>query len=67
MTLKSEFDTPNVEKVTPEYRERHNEIKRLSHSIKKADGEERELLLEEYRPKRKQLMFIPCSLFTENI
>ena len=65
MTLKSEFDTPNVEKVTPEYRERHNEIKRLSHSIKKADGEERERLLEEYRPKRKQLMFIPCTSQTD--
>lgn len=65
MKLKSEFDTPNVEKITPEYRERHNEIKRLSHGIKRSEGEERERLLEEYKPKRKQLMSIPCTSQTD--
>lgn len=65
MTLKSEFDTPNIEKITPKYREKHNEIKRLSHRIKKAEGEERERLLEEYRPKRKELMSIPCTSQTD--
>ncbi|CAB1246302.1 protein of unknown function [Ruminococcaceae bacterium BL-6] len=65
MQLKSEFDTPNVETITPEYREKHNEIKRLSHHIKKSQGEERERLLDEYRPKRKQLMSIPCTSQTD--
>ena len=65
MTLKSEFDTPNTEKITPEYRERHNEIKRLSHRIKKSEGVGRERLLDEYRPKRKQLMTIPCTSQTD--
>ena len=33
MKLKSEFDTPGVGQITPEYRELHNEIKRLSHRL----------------------------------
>jgi group II intron reverse transcriptase/maturase len=65
MKLKSEFDTPNIEIITPEYRERHNEIKRLSHHIKKSEGTERERLLDEYKPKRKQLMTIPCTSQTD--
>jgi group II intron reverse transcriptase/maturase len=61
MKLKSEFDTPNVEKVTPEYRELHNKIKNLSYHIGKSDGSEKETLLAEYKPLRKQLMKTPCT------
>lgn len=65
MKLKTEFDTPNEEKVTSEYRELHNEIKRLSYHMKKSDGTEKERLLAEYKPKRKQLMTIPCTPQTD--
>ena len=65
MKLKSEFDTPGVGQITPEYRELHNEIKRLSHRLTKVTGEERELVLEEYKPKRQKLMFIPCTAQTD--
>ena len=65
MKLKAEFDTPNEEKITPEYRELHNEIKRLSYRMKKLDGTEKERLLAEYQQKRKQLMTIPCTSQTD--
>ena len=65
MKLKSEFDTPGVGQITPEYRELHNEIKRLSHRLTKVTGEERELVLAEYKPKRQKLMTIPCTAQTD--
>lgn len=65
MKLKTEFDTPNEEKITPEYRELHNEIKRLSYRMKKLDGTEKERVLAEYQQKRKQLMTIPCTSQTD--
>lgn len=65
MKLKEDFDKPNKDNITPEYREAHNEIKRISHRLKKLDGEEREKLIEEYRVKRKQLMSIPCTAQTD--
>ena len=60
MKLKSEFDTPGVGQITPEYRELHNEIKRLSHRLTKVTGEEREMVLAEYKSKRQKLMTIPA-------
>ena len=65
MKLKSEFDTPGVGQITPEYRELHNEIKRLSHRLTKVTGKERELVLAEYKPKRQKLMSIPCTAQTD--
>ena len=65
MKLKSEFDTPGVGQITPEYRELHNEIKRLSHRLTKVRGEEREMVLAEYKPKRQKLMTIPCTAQTD--
>lgn len=61
MKLKSEFDTPGVGEITPEYRELHNEIKRLSYRLTKVRGEERNLVLAEYKLKRQKLMSIPCT------
>lgn len=61
MKLKSEFDTPGVGEITPEYRELHNEIKRLSYRLTKVTGEERKLVLAEYKLKRQKLMSIPCT------
>ena len=65
MKLKSEFDTPGVGRITPEYRELHNEIKRLSHRLTKVRGEEREMVLAEYKSKRQKLMTIPCTAQTD--
>ena len=64
MRPKSEFDTPEVGQITPEYRELHNEIKRLSHRLTRVTGSERELVLAEYKLKRQQLMSIPCTAQT---
>lgn len=65
MKLKSEFDTPGMGQITPEYRELHNEIKRLSHRLTKVRGEEREMVLAEYKSKRQKLMTIPCTAQTD--
>lgn len=65
MKLKEKFDKPSKDKITPEYREAHNEIKRISYRLKKLNGEEREQLLEEYRVKRRRLMSIPCTAQTD--
>ena len=65
MKLKSEFDTPGVGQITPEYRELHNEIKRLSYRLMKVTGEERKLVLAEYKLKRQKLMSIPCTAQTD--
>ena len=65
MKLKEDFDKPSENKITPEYREKHNELKRISGRLKKVSGEERTQLLEEYRIKRKKLMTIPCTAQTD--
>ena len=65
MKLKSEFDTPGVGQITPEYRELHNEIKRLSHRLTKVTGEEMEMVLTKYKSKRQKLMTIPCTAQTD--
>ena len=67
MKLKTEYDKPNEEKITPEYREMHNKVKMLSYYLKKSDGAEKERLLEEYQQKRKQLMTIPCTSQTDKV
>lgn len=63
--LKEEYDTPQAEQITHEYRELHNELKRISWHIKKATGEEREHLLREYREKHKRLKRTPCTAQTD--
>ena len=65
MKLKSEFDTPGVGRITPEYRELHNEIKRLSYRLTKVTGDERKLVLAEYKLKRQKLMSTPCTAQTD--
>lgn len=65
MKLKSEFDTPGVGRITPEYRELHNEIKRLSYRLTKVTGDERKLVLAEYKLKRQKLMPTPCTAQTD--
>lgn len=61
MTLKTGYDAPYVDRLTPEYRELSNEKYRLYHQIKKSEGAEKERLLVEYQQKRKQLLKTPCT------
>ena len=65
MELKEDFDKLSDNQRTPEYREKHNELKRISGRLKKVSGEERTQLLEEYKIKRKKLMTIPCTAQTD--
>ena len=61
MKLKKEYDTPNTEKITPQYRKLHNEIKNLSYHIGRTEGAQKEQLLAEHQSKRKLLMTLPCT------
>lgn len=61
LKLKEQFDNPQKDNITPEYRQAHNELKRLSNRLKKAEGNERQELLEKYLIKRQRLMTIPCT------
>jgi len=71
MRLKSEFDTPKWmdtgKKITPEYQELNNEIRRLSYQINKSDGAKRNSLIEECRVKRIQLLKTPYTLQIDKI
>ncbi|NEX56548.1 reverse transcriptase domain-containing protein, partial [Lactococcus lactis] len=51
----------------PEYRELHNEIKRISHRLKKLEGEEKAKVLLEYQEKRKRLTTLPCTSQTNKV
>ncbi|MFK5283402.1 group II intron reverse transcriptase/maturase, partial [Lacticaseibacillus paracasei] len=55
------------ERITPEYRELHNEIKRISHRLKKLEGEEKAKVLLEYQEKRKRLTTLPCTSQTNKV
>lgn len=61
MDIKQNFDTTVEDNINPEYRNLHNEVKRLSHRLRRESKEQRAQTLEEYKLKRKQLMTIPCS------
>lgn len=65
MKLKTEFDMPSADRITPEYREHHNQIKNLSYHLKSAEGVNRERLLAEYQTKRKELLAMPCTAQTD--
>ena len=65
LKLKEQFDKPQKDNITPEYRQAHNELKRLSHRLTKTEGNEKQELLEEYLIKRQRLMTIPCTAQTD--
>ena len=44
LQLKKKFDQESPERITPEYRELHNKIKRISHRLKKLEGLEKNCL-----------------------
>ena len=63
--LKTEFDKPSENRLTPEYRELSNEVHRLSKHIKKTNGAKREQLIAEYKQKRNQMVKTPCTSQTD--
>lgn len=65
LRLKEQFDKLQKDNITPEYRQAHNELKRLSNRLKKVEGNEKQELLEEYLIKRQRLMTIPCTAQTD--
>ncbi|MCD3402478.1 reverse transcriptase domain-containing protein [Streptococcus equi] len=65
LKLKEQFDNPQKDNITSEYRQAHNELKRLSNRLKKVEGNEKQELLEEYLIKRQRLMTIPCTAQTD--
>ena len=67
LQLKKKFDQESSVKITPEYRELHNEIKRISHRLKKLEGEEKAKVLLEYQEKRKRLTTLPCTSQTDKV
>ena len=67
LQLKMKFDRESPERITPEYRELHNEIKRISHRLKKLEGEEKAKVLLEYQEKRKRLPTLPCTSQTNKV
>jgi len=67
LQLKMKFDRESPERITPEYRELHNEIKRISHRLKKLEGEEKAKVLLEYQEKRKRLTTLPCTSQTNKV
>ncbi|WP_285023685.1 reverse transcriptase domain-containing protein [Lactococcus garvieae] len=67
LQLKKKFDQESPERITPEYRELHNEIKRISHRLKKLEGEEKVKVLLEYQEKRKRLTTLPCTSQTNKV
>jgi len=59
MKLKTEFDTPKLERRTPEYDELRIKVAKFSRYIKKSSGDERLRLLEEHKIARAQLLKNP--------
>ena len=60
--LKENFDTPRSANVTDAYREKANEIKRLSTQLKKEkDEKQREKLLVTLKKSKQELRKIPCT------
>jgi group II intron reverse transcriptase/maturase len=65
MKLKSEFDSSENAKVSSVYTRQRHKLKKLSKSIDEANGAERELLLDEYKKERQQLLKLPYTLQTD--
>jgi group II intron reverse transcriptase/maturase len=65
MKLKTEFDTPKMDRRTPEYNELRIKVAKISRHIDKSCGNERLRLMEEYKMARAQLLKTPCTPQTD--
>jgi len=65
MKLKSVFDKPRNNTYTPEYRALSNEMSRIRYQIKKAEGTQRDLLINQYQEIRRRLLKTPSKSQTD--
>jgi len=65
MKLKSEFDRPRERTYTLEYQALCSEMSRIQYHIKRAEGEHRDLLIDQYQQIRKQLLKTPSKSQTD--
>lgn len=65
MTLKTNFDQPNGKEQTPEYLSIVSKKKSLKKRIKKADRENRERLIAEYKTLKAQMLKTPSKAQTD--
>ena len=65
MALKAGFDVYEEKKYTPEYNALLSKKKVVQRQIKKAEGEERQRLIEKYREIRKQILTTPAKSHTD--
>ena len=65
MALKAGFDVYEEKKYTPEYNAQLSKKKVVQRQIKKAEGEERQRLIEKYREIRKQILTTPAKSHTD--
>jgi len=67
MKMKTEFDMPSKEKITPEYRKLDVEQRKVMRHIEKTDGEEKQRLIQEYQEIRAEKLQTPCTSQTGKI
>lgn len=67
MKLKTEFDTPNKEKITPEYRKLDVKQRKIMRHIEKADGEKKQQLIQKYQEVRSKKLQTPCTSQTGKV
>ena len=65
MALKADFDVYEEKKYTPEYNTLLSKKKVAQRQIKKAEGEERQRLIDKYREIRKQMLITPAKSHTD--
>lgn len=67
MNIKDNFDEPRKRKFTPEYERAKGKVERLSKKIKEAEGEQRELLITEWKKARQIMMKTPSKSQTDKV
>ena len=65
MALKADFDVYEEKKYTPEYNALLSKKKVVQRQIKKAEGEERQQLIDKYKEIRKQMLTTPAKSHTD--
>ena len=65
MKLKTEFDKPSQEKITPEYRAMDVAYRKIQRHISRANGEEKQRLLKELKQARAKKLKTPCTSQTD--
>ena len=67
MKLKEQFDKPALRNFTPQYGAIQWKVRKLKKQADKAEGQERENLIREYKQARKELLRTPCKSQTDKV